>query len=196
MKTRRIIYMAGSVLVAYGVLILLLISLSSVAKAHATTASTPSGKEEVTVDRWRILADLQFGLGSPGVVSFQNKIHVISGFYEPGTGDSSSAQVVYDPLSNTWQYLWDVFPVPRSNMVIADVDDRLYAIGGWNSDLESVYSYTHRYEPTSHTVVNHDFDDHTGKWRGRSGDKRLHLRHWWVRWHYQHKGCSNIQYDQ
>jgi hypothetical protein len=153
MKTSRIIYIASSVFVAFGVLVFLFTSLSVAATAHATTESISPNPDDVTVDRWRTLADLQFGLGSPGVIAFQNNIHVISGFYVPGSGDSSSAQVVYDPLSNTWQYLWEIFPVPRSNMIVTSVGDRMYAIGGWNADVQSVYSYTHKYEPASNEWI-------------------------------------------
>jgi len=146
MKNRRLNYLVGSILVSVGMLVFLLTSISSIAAAPETSSQKTSMIDDTTNDRWRILADMQFGLGSPGVVVLQNKVHVISGFYTPGTGNSS-AQGVYDPLTNSWQYLWGIFPMPRSDMVVANVSDKLFAIGGWNADLETVYSFTHRFEP-------------------------------------------------
>lgn len=144
-NTRRIIYILGSVLVAFGVLVVLLTSLSSSATAHATTASITARTDEVTADRWRILADMQTGRGDPGVVALNNKIHVVSGYYSPGYGYSSS-QEIYDPQTNTWQRVWG-FPYPRSDMVAETVDDKIYAIGGWNVDLGGVQGSNHMYDP-------------------------------------------------
>ena len=148
MKKCRVYLIAGPVLTALGLLVFWLASFSSPASASAPSISIPSRTEKITADRWRILADMQFGLGDPGVVAFQNKIHVISGHYEPGI-DNSTTQVIYDPSTNTWEYLWEIFPSPRSNMVVASVGQNIYAIGGWNADTQSVYSYTHKYDPIS-----------------------------------------------
>jgi len=146
MKNRRVIYLVGSIFVSVGMLVFLLTSISSIAAAPEISSQKTYMIDGTTNDRWRILADMKFGLGAPGVVVLQNKVHVISGFYTPGTGNSS-AQGVYDPLTNSWQYLWEIFPMPRSDMVVANVGDKLFAIGGWNADLETVYTYTHSFDP-------------------------------------------------
>lgn len=148
MKISRVFVIVTPVAIALGLLVFWLTSFSSPAAASAPSISMPSRTDKITVDRWRILADMLFGLGDPGVVAFQNKIHVISGHYVPGTGNSTT-QAIYDPLTNSWQHLWEIFPSPRSNMVVAGVDENIYAIGGWNSENQSVYSYTHRYDPIS-----------------------------------------------
>jgi N-acetylneuraminic acid mutarotase len=151
MKTIRFICILMSLLGAIGPLVLLFTALSSAIAAPAVLISNANTLNDVAKDRWRILADMGSGLGDPGVVTLNNKIHVVSGYYSPGYGYSSS-QGIYDPHTNTWQYLWN-FPIPRSDMVVVNIGDKIYAIGGWNVDLGGVQEYNHMYDPVLETWI-------------------------------------------
>ena len=151
MKTIRFLCILISMLGGIGPLVLLFTVLSPVIAAPKVLISNTKTLNDVAKDRWRILADMRSARGDPGVVTLNNKIHVVSGYFTLGYGYSSS-QEVYDPKTNTWQYLWN-FPVPRSDMVVVNVEEKIFAIGGWNVNLGGVQEYNHMYDPVLETWI-------------------------------------------
>ena len=118
MKSIRYLSIIVSICGGLGLLVLLLTALSPAIAASQVPLTGATSMNAVANDRWRILADMQTGRGDPGVVALNNKIHVVSGYFSPGFGYSSS-QEVYDPQTGIWQYLWG-FPIPRSDMVVVN----------------------------------------------------------------------------
>jgi hypothetical protein len=127
---------------------------SSGTAARELSLSTTTTLSSDAIDRWHILADMDAGRGDPGVVVVHNKIHVISGFWSPGYNYVYS-QVVYDPQLGIWESLmWP--PIPRSDFVAVNFEDKIYAIGGWNIDPN--------YEYGGVVDLNHMYDPETDTW--------------------------------
>ncbi len=145
MVIKRVLYCIGSAIIAIGLLAILLSSMSSAIAAPTSFPQKVNQPDIPSNDRWRILQDMQTGRGDPGVIALNNKIHVVSGYFSPGFGYSSS-QEVYDPQTNTWQYIWG-FPHPRSDMAVVNAGDKIFAIGGWNVNEGGVQGYNHMYDP-------------------------------------------------
>ena len=154
MKIRKITYISCTILIATGCLVILLTTLSFSTAASELSTFESSLSSEGNTDRWIVLSDMRSGRGDPGVVVHKNKIHVISGFFSPGYNYSSS-QEIYDPQTDTWLTRWGV-PVPRSDMMVATVNDKIYAIGGWRC-IEDEYCGTiglnHMYDPILDTWI-------------------------------------------
>ncbi len=128
-----------------------LTTLSAKAEAHEATLPILRGPDEITVDRWRILADMVTGRGDPGVAAHNNKVYVFSGYYPFGVGYPPSIEV-YDPQTNTWQYIVG-FPNARSDMVVVPVGDKIYAIGGWNVAQGGPQDFNDQYDPATNTWI-------------------------------------------
>lgn len=113
-----------------------------------------------TVDRWDLRPDLSFGRGDPGVVAYNGKIYVLSGFKTGTTGYWYSTEV-YDPLTKTWQILsldQEKIPQPRADFATAVVGGKIYAIGGYMIDTDP--------EPDVGVVLDRNdvFDPVLGTW--------------------------------
>jgi N-acetylneuraminic acid mutarotase len=97
---------------------------------------------------------MRYGRGDPGVVEHKNKIHVISGFITNGIGYSSS-QEIYDPETDTYEIRWGV-PVPRSDMMVASINEKIYFIGGYRcvkDEYCGTLAWNHMYDPSMDTWI-------------------------------------------
>jgi N-acetylneuraminic acid mutarotase len=75
---------------------------------------------------WKQLASLPKGYSGGEAVALNNKIYFITGTY---SGTYSKDFYVYDPSTDTWTKLADI-PEARSNLAMATVKGKIYAIGG------------------------------------------------------------------
>ena len=151
-RIRKHTPLIGAMACAIGILLLLLITLSSVsAELHESHTGTV-GSSNAIPDRWRIMADMEKGRGDPGVVAFDDdKIYVIGGFFSPGYSYPDSLEI-YEPLSDTWQIRYGI-PVTRSDFMAANVGGGIYTIGGWNENLGGVLGLNYKYDPVLDTWI-------------------------------------------
>ena len=99
-------------------------------------------------DRFSTRRPMPRGRGAGGVVTHDGKIYYAGGLNE---GRAVTWFDVYDPERDSWSRLPDM-PRPRDHFQAAVVGDRLYAIGGRDSELGQEFSETDA------------FDFATGRW--------------------------------
>lgn len=68
-----------------------------------------------------------------------------------GIGEASNSNYAYDPEHDTWTIAASM-PIPRENFAVANVDDLLYAIGGFNGWTTS-YSQNEKYTPFGYGTI-------------------------------------------
>ena len=143
-------------MIAIACLVLLFNTLSFTTAASESSYSDSILPSAGSPDRWTELANMQSGRGDPGVVVYNDKIHVISGYFSPGFNYSSS-QEIYDPQTDSWEIRWNV-PVPRSDMMAASINDKIYMIGGWRDpgvggEFTGTLGLNHMYDPMMDTWI-------------------------------------------
>lgn len=154
MTSRRILYLSCAILIAIVGIVILLKSVSLTAADSKLTNSASNMPDEDAADLWKTLSDMRYGRGDPGVVVHNNKIHVMSGFITTGSGYSSS-QEIYDPETDTYEIRWGV-PVPRSDMMVASINDKIYFIGGYQCVKDKycgTLGWNHMYDPMMDTWI-------------------------------------------
>jgi N-acetylneuraminic acid mutarotase len=155
-KIKRYTHLFGVMVGATGILLFLLMTLSSVSAGLNESHTSTVVSSNAIPDRWRIMADMRKGRGDPGVVVFENNIYVIGGYFSPGYGYVDSLEI-YEPLSDTWQIRYGI-PVTKSDFMSASVGDGIYIIGGWNEDREElglnpVLGDNQKYDPVLDTWI-------------------------------------------
>jgi N-acetylneuraminic acid mutarotase len=148
----RLIIISFTVICAVGLLALFLSSLSNALAASVDSHSETRVLNDIFSERWRIFADMQKERGDPGVVANNQKIYVMGGYF-PSSFGYNQTQEVYDPQTHTWQFLANLPVVGRSDMMVANVGDKIYAIGGYNKDLGVPITYTQEYNPLADSWI-------------------------------------------
>jgi N-acetylneuraminic acid mutarotase len=142
----RLAILNFTVILAGGMLILFLSFLSNASAASNDSHSDRRILNDIFSERWKIFADMQKERADPGVIAYNEKIYVMGGYFPFGFGYNQT-QEVYDPQTHTWQFAANLPSFGRSDMMLANVGDKIYAIGGWNMDHGGQYTHTQRYDP-------------------------------------------------
>lgn len=92
---------------------------------------------DVRHDRWDIRAPMILPRADHCMVVHKNKLYVCGGWHEDETNGNRvivETVDVYDILSNSWKVLTHM-PTPRYHAGAVVIDDKLYVIGGFHSDV-------------------------------------------------------------
>jgi N-acetylneuraminic acid mutarotase len=95
---------------------------------------------------WRAGPTLPQPRDSAGAAALGGKLYVAGGVVgAPGVGETTASVIVYDPAKRTWR---EVAPMPtaREKLRLVAAGPHLYAIGGFDADLDSVAT-VERYDP-------------------------------------------------
>ncbi|MFQ6041883.1 MAG: kelch repeat-containing protein [Candidatus Poribacteria bacterium] len=106
-------------------------------------------------DTWSAVAPMPTARAYLTAAAVNNRIYAIGGYViNPATGleESSSIVEMYDPVSNTWSTVVSM-PTARDRLAAAAVNDRIYAIGGWNIGSQQSLD------------INEEYNPFTGSWR-------------------------------
>lgn len=103
---------------------------------------------------WGRVGEMPTRLGETVALSFDGRIHLLTGRVQPRNGDAkgaSSVHLVYDPAERTWTNARPV-PTARSSATGAVIDGRLYVAGGRRTDTGVTnLAVLERYEPQADT---------------------------------------------
>jgi len=87
------------------------------------------GRDDGRGNPWTARAPMPVGRAGAGIAVAANLIHVVGG-WEEGAPDSFK----YNVRTDSWQSFEAPIEGPWSNLGLALVDTRIYAIGGWDGD--------------------------------------------------------------
>ncbi|HEU4683051.1 MAG TPA: kelch repeat-containing protein [Nitrospira sp.] len=102
-------------------------------------AITPSVEAyDPSTDQWSKKADMPVGLHHAGIGTAGGRLYVIGGYKQSGLSVWNPVATVYayDPSSNSWTGRASM-PTARGALSVAEVDGKLYAIGGYDGKANS-----------------------------------------------------------
>jgi N-acetylneuraminic acid mutarotase len=89
------------------------------------------------------LADIPITIEQHGFAELGGLLYIVGG--HNGAAHSNKTYA-YDPADNTWTEKAD-YPIAAQSIVLRVVGGKLYGIGGWNSNLTTVYAKVYEYDP-------------------------------------------------
>jgi DNA-binding CsgD family transcriptional regulator/N-acetylneuraminic acid mutarotase len=98
------------------------------------------------IGQWTEKAPMREKRGGLGLISANNQLFAIGGGWEHPLGSSEK----YNPTTNTWESFDTPFNSRWRNLGLAVVDNKIYAVGGWDGAeekyVDAVVSYQYLYQ--------------------------------------------------
>lgn len=125
------------------------VSLVNANIVQADTTTCPGSLVKLNIDTaWATIATIPFPRHSHGSVIYNSKAYIVGGHnnilsvYPPQVD-------IYDISTNTWS-IGANLPTPRGELVVSEVNGRIYAIGGYDVTARN---FVHEYNPATNTWV-------------------------------------------